>query len=115
MEILADSANLNELLAKHSNDNSNNNLDFNPNSNSNSNLNISLENSEKPKKKKKPRCPVCKKKLGLMPYTCKCNMDFCVNHIQPELHVCSYDHKKAAKDILSERLVKVVAQKIIPI
>ena len=39
-------------------------------------------------------------------------MDFCVNHIQPELHNCSYDHKSDAKDSLSERMVKVVADKL---
>lgn len=67
---------------------------------------------DKPKKKKKPRCPVCNKKLGLLPYTCKCGLDFCVGHIQPELHNCTYDHKSDGKDSLSEKLVKVVASKV---
>lgn len=66
----------------------------------------------KVKKAKKKRCPVCNKKLGLLPYTCKCGLDFCVSHIQPELHNCCYDHKKEAKDLLSSRLVKVVNEKV---
>ena len=52
---------------------------------------IEIKNGlDKPKKKKKPRCPVCNKKLGLLPYTCKCD----------------------GKDSLSEKLVKVVASKV---
>ena len=50
--------------------------------------------------------------MGLMPFVCKCGKEFCVNHIQPELHSCMYDHKTDAKLLLNSRLVKVVNKKI---
>jgi hypothetical protein len=78
-------------------------------------LNASSESSfDKPKvkKPKKKRCPVCNKKIGLLTYTCKCGLEFCVNHIQPELHNCSYDHKTEAKKLLNDRLIKVVNEKV---
>ena len=82
-------------------------------------LNELINSSESPcvdkpkvKKVKKKRCPVCNKKLGLMPFTCKCGLDFCVSHIQPELHNCSYDHKTDAKQLLNNRMIKVVNEKI---
>lgn len=90
MDAIADSVNLNELI----------------------NSSDSCFDKPKVKKAKKKRCPVCNKKLGLLPYTCKCGVDFCVSHIQPELHNCSYDHKTDAKDLLSCRLIKVVNQKV---
>ena len=78
------------------------------------NLNELINSNDKPKvkKAKKKRCPICNKKLGLLPYTCKCGLDFCVSHIQPELHSCNYDHKTEAKDLLSSRLIKVVGEKV---
>lgn len=39
------------------------------------------------------RCDLCKKKLGLMEYRCKCERVFCISHLQPEIHLCSYDYK----------------------
>ena len=72
----------------------------------------SASDFDKPKKKKKPRCPICNKKLGLLPYTCKCGLDFCVRHIQPELHNCTYDHKTHSKELLNCRMIKVVNDKI---
>lgn len=66
---------------------------------------------EKPKKK---RCafPECKKKIGLLGFECKCGQLFCAAHRHAEDHNCSFDHKSQGKNILEEKLVKVVAQKI---
>ena len=77
-------------------------------------INSSESNHDKPKvkKAKKKRCPICNKKLGLLPFTCKCGLDFCVNHIQPELHNCNYDHKTDAKKLLNNRMIKVINEKI---
>ena len=44
-------------------------------------------------KKKKNRCPVCNKKMGLMPFECKCGKSFCILHKDPEAHNCTYDFK----------------------
>ena len=58
-----------------------------------------IDNSLKPeKKKKKMRCPICNKKIALMPYTCKCGGNFCVSHIQPELHNCEHVHSTDSKN-----------------
>jgi hypothetical protein len=73
---------------------------------------LNVEPVKKVKKAKKNRCPVCNKKMGLLPYTCKCGLDFCVSHIQPELHNCKYDHKTHAKQLLTCRLIKVVNEKV---
>ena len=52
----------------------------------------------------------CKSKLKLTDLSCKCSQRFCSKHRLPEYHSCSYDFKK---DKIN--LVKVVAEKIIPI
>ena len=66
-------------------------------------------------KHKKPRCPICKKKLGLMIFTCQCEKRFCINHIQPELHECTYDHKTKQRKELKKLLPLVCAEKVIKI
>jgi predicted nucleic acid binding AN1-type Zn finger protein len=64
---------------------------------------------------KKPRCPICNKKLGLMLFTCQCERRFCIGHVQPELHDCTYDHKTKQRKELEKQLIKVVADKVIKI
>jgi len=54
--------------------------------------------------KEKPRCTQCKKKLGLMSYTCKCEKLFCISHLQPQEHACTFDYKAAADIILIKHL-----------
>ena len=63
-------------------------------------------------KPKKIRCFVCRKKLGLMPFECKCGLKFCALHRAPETHNCTYDYKSEGCKKLEERLVKVCAEKI---
>lgn len=66
-------------------------------------------------KQKKPRCPVCNKKLGLMVFTCKCDIRFCITHMQPESHNCTYDHKGIQREELKKQLPQVIANKVIKI
>jgi predicted nucleic acid binding AN1-type Zn finger protein len=40
-----------------------------------------------------PRCTMCRKKLGLLEFTCKCEKKFCISHLQPEEHQCTYNYK----------------------
>jgi AN1-type zinc finger protein 5/6 len=61
---------------------------------------------------KKNRCGSCSKKLGLIPFTCKCGGDFCAEHRYGEKHNCSYDYTSENKRKLSTELVKVVGEKI---
>jgi hypothetical protein len=51
-------------------------------------------------------CTVCKKKLGLMPFTCKCGKNTCINHQWPS-HECSYDYKSDAKQKLMKENPKI--------
>lgn len=70
-----------------------------------------------PKKKKTSRCFVCNKKLGLMIFTCKCSDSklFCITHLQPEAHECSYDFKTEQLTTLAKKLTKVVNDKVVKI
>ena len=77
--------------------------------------NIVLSNPVKKKKSGKKKCAFCKKKVGLLGLTCKCGKLFCTNHLQPECHNCSFDHRTRAKEILENKLVKIDAEKIIKI
>jgi predicted nucleic acid binding AN1-type Zn finger protein len=66
-------------------------------------------------KKKKNRCRICKKKLGLIPFDCKCDGLFCAIHRPPEMHSCTFDFRAEGCKQLSEKLIKVVGEKITPI
>jgi predicted nucleic acid binding AN1-type Zn finger protein len=46
---------------------------------------------------------------------CQCTMVFCGKHRIPELHNCTFDHKKVAKEQLKKKLVEVKAEKVIAI
>tara|TARA_B110001469_G_scaffold127611_1_gene149261 strand:+ start:6694 stop:7089 length:396 start_codon:yes stop_codon:yes gene_type:complete len=68
-------------------------------------------------KKRSVRCNVCRKKIGMLVFRCKCSSEFtfCSSHVQPEYHNCTFDHKSDALERLSSTLTKVVAEKIIRI
>jgi|LauGreDrversion4_2_1035121.scaffolds.fasta_scaffold1381684_2 predicted nucleic acid binding AN1-type Zn finger protein len=61
---------------------------------------------------KKSRCPCCKKKLGLIFFTCKCGGNYCAEHRMGEHHACTFDYKQEATKRLEEQLVRVVGEKI---
>ncbi len=65
-----------------------------------------------PTTSKKNRCGCCSKKLGLIPFTCKCGRDFCAEHRYEDKHNCTYDYKAENKKKLSNDLVKVTGEKI---
>lgn len=71
---------------------------------------------EKPKEKK-ARCNYkdCRKKLGLIKFTCRCEKDFCITHKLPESHQCTFNYLCKSKMVLKDKLVKVVNDKIIRI
>ena len=56
----------------------------------------------------KPRCSLktCKKKLGMMEFTCGCGGKFCTEHRLPEEHQCIFNHKSKDKEILEDKLLK---------
>jgi predicted nucleic acid binding AN1-type Zn finger protein len=72
------------------------------------------EKNKSPKKRKN-RCNMCRKKLGLVPFDCKCGGSFCTVHRYTDEHKCTYNWKQEGKDKLKEDNPQVVADKIIRI
>ena len=68
-------------------------------------------------KKKSVRCHVCRKKIGMLVFRCKCSSEltFCSSHVQPESHNCTFDHKSDAIGRLEATLPKITHDKIIRI
>ena len=52
-----------------------------------------MENKRKIKKIKE-KCYFCNKKLKIINFTCICGHKFCIVHLNPHSHNCSYDPKK---------------------
>jgi hypothetical protein len=62
------------------------------------------------------RCDSCKKKLGIMEYVCKCGKVFCITHLQPEHHLCTYDYKTEKQAELKKQLeIGPLSTKVTPI
>jgi hypothetical protein len=58
------------------------------------------------------RCVVCNKKLGLIPFKCKCEEIFCSTHRAPEDHKCTYDFKTEGKAWLEKNNKVCITQKL---
>ena len=55
----------------------------------------------------------CKKKLGLMPFTCKCAKNFCAQHRYATEHNCPHDYRASAKtELLKTMSTAIVAAKV---
>ena len=65
--------------------------------------------------KKLFNCFYCKKKKKTLFFKCKCNEYFCLCHLLPETHKCSFDFKKEGKEILIKKNPKIVNEKVIKI
>merc|ERR1719168_217917 len=63
-------------------------------------------------KKKKNRCAVCKKKLGLTGFTCRCGGLFCSIHRYSDKHECNFDYKAMGEKEISEANPVIVAAKV---
>jgi hypothetical protein len=66
-------------------------------------------------KKKKHRCShkECRKKLGLISFTCKCGQIFCVAHQSPHSHECTYDHGSDKRNDIQSKNPSVIPQKLV--
>ncbi|XP_073474345.1 AN1-type zinc finger protein 6 [Aquarana catesbeiana] len=85
-----------------------------PASPSDSGQNSSEEQASSPVKAKlkKNRCNMCRKKVGLTGFECRCGNVFCGTHRYSDVHSCSFDYKaEAAAKIRKENPV-VVGEKI---
>lgn len=54
-----------------------------------------------PAKKAKKRCGVCKKRLGLTGFECRCGYFYCGIHRYSDKHDCPFDYKKSGRAELS--------------
>ena len=58
------------------------------------------------------KCTICNKKLGLMPFKCKCEQLFCSAHRAAEDHKCKYDFKGEAKEWLEKNNKACITSKL---
>jgi predicted nucleic acid binding AN1-type Zn finger protein len=58
------------------------------------------------------KCHICKKKVGLIPFKCKCENAFCSLHRAPEDHACTFDFKKDTREFLEKHNQKCQALKL---
>ena len=71
---------------------------------------------EEPKKeepkKKKPRCFQCKKKLKMteLGMICKCSHTFCLLHLNPHSHNCTFDYLKERRELIEKNNPKMCIQ-----
>lgn len=71
-----------------------------------------LNKKKKKKKSKRKKCKICKKKLSLIAFPCRCDNYFCYEHKNIDLHKCPFDYRKSHKDLLTKQLVKCTFKKI---
>ena len=64
-------------------------------------------------RQKKKRCAKCKTHLTVLAYACKCEKEFCVNHLSAIEHDCSFNYRFQGHNQLSKQLdVSGLIQKI---
>ena len=75
---------------------------------------VKTKKKKKKKKKRSKRCLTCNKKVGIVPYTCRCNIEyiFCSKHRLPSKHNCSFDYKNFKKNKIENDNPKIEFDKI---
>uniref|UniRef100_A0A8C5PU68 AN1-type zinc finger protein 6 n=1 Tax=Leptobrachium leishanense TaxID=445787 RepID=A0A8C5PU68_9ANUR len=66
----------------------------------------------KAKLKKRNRCFMCRKKIGLTGFECRCGDMFCGTHRYSDVHNCPYDYKADAAEKIRKENPVVVGEKI---
>lgn len=61
------------------------------------------------------RCNVCRKRVGLASFRCRCGELFCPRHRHSETHNCSFDYKTAGREEIARANPVIKAAKIIKI
>lgn len=59
------------------------------------------------------RCQVCRKKVGLTGFKCRCKGLFCGVHRYDDKHSCTFDYKAAGREAIAKANPVVVADKIV--
>ena len=60
----------------------------------------------------KIKCTLCKKKIGLIIFECKCKNNYCMNHRFRENHNCSYDYTQEEQEEFIKNNPKLIPNKI---
>ncbi|ESO10341.1 hypothetical protein HELRODRAFT_186276 [Helobdella robusta] len=63
-------------------------------------------------KTKRNKCHVCKKRVGLTGFDCRCGGVFCGLHRYSDTHGCTFDYKEEARKEMTRKNPKVSSQKI---
>ncbi|ESR43476.1 hypothetical protein CICLE_v10012937mg [Citrus x clementina] len=58
------------------------------------------------------RCSVCRKRIGLTGFKCRCGTIFCGTHRYPEKHGCSFDFKKVGREEIARANPLIKAEKL---
>lgn len=58
------------------------------------------------------RCSVCRKRVGLTGFKCRCDVTFCGVHRYPEKHGCTFDFKKIGREEIARANPLVKAEKL---
>ncbi|XVE75995.1 hypothetical protein DITRI_Ditri12bG0137200 [Diplodiscus trichospermus] len=58
------------------------------------------------------RCLVCRKRVGVTGFRCKCGITFCGSHRYPENHGCTFDFKKVGREEIARANPLVKAEKL---
>lgn len=70
------------------------------------------ESDDKDSKKKKNRCNVCRKKVGLTGFECRCGGLFCAVHRYSDKHDCTFDYREHGAQEIRRNNPVVVGEKI---
>ncbi|KAH0882852.1 hypothetical protein HID58_058948 [Brassica napus] len=74
---------------------------------------IKLIPSEQKQPPQRPnRCTVCRKRVGLTGFMCRCGTTFCGTHRYPEVHGCTFDFKSAGREEIAKANPLVIAAKL---
>ncbi|XP_059296254.1 zinc finger A20 and AN1 domain-containing stress-associated protein 4 [Lycium ferocissimum] len=58
------------------------------------------------------RCSVCRKKVGLTGFKCRCGTTFCGTHRYPEIHGCPFDFKSMGREAIAKANPLIKAEKL---
>ncbi|KAF8101600.1 hypothetical protein N665_0203s0012 [Sinapis alba] len=58
------------------------------------------------------RCTVCRKRVGLTGFMCRCGTTFCGTHRYPEVHGCTFDFKSVGRVEIAKANPLVIAAKL---
>jgi hypothetical protein len=70
------------------------------------------EESQPPAKKQKKKCGICKKKLGLTGFECRCGHFYCGIHRYSDQHNCPFDYKSDGRKLIAAQNPAVRGDKI---